>query len=102
MVGHICTSGLGRGGANASDTKAAFLDLHLSVFGGFVSIGIYDKQDAFDFEIVSFPFLDGGVPGSVRPTGVYLLYFFCSGIQFYVLLSPCLRFFYLSFICSRR
>ena len=24
----------------------------------------------------------------VRPTGVYLLNFFCSGIQFYVLLSP--------------
>ena len=28
----------------------------------------------------------------VRPTGVYLLYFFCSGIQFYVLLSPSLCF----------
>ena len=24
----------------------------------------------------------------VRPTGVYLLEFFCSGIQFYLLLSP--------------
>ena len=29
----------------------------------------------------------------VRLTGVYLLEFFCSGIQFYLLLSP-----YLSFI----
>ena len=29
----------------------------------------------------------------VRSTGVYLLDFFCSGIQFYLLLSP-----YLSFI----
>ena len=28
----------------------------------------------------------------VRPTGVYLLDFFCSGIQFYVLLSPYLCF----------
>ena len=28
----------------------------------------------------------------VRPTGVYLLDFFCSDIQFYVLLSPCLCF----------
>ena len=27
-----------------------------------------------------------------RPTGVYLLDFFCSGIQFYVLLSPNLCF----------
>ena len=24
----------------------------------------------------------------VRPTGVYLLDFFCTGIQFYLLLSP--------------
>ena len=30
----------------------------------------------------------------VGPTGVYLLDFFCSGIQFYLLLSP-----YLCFIC---
>ena len=28
----------------------------------------------------------------VRPTRVYLLDFFCSGIQFYVLLSPYLCF----------
>ena len=28
----------------------------------------------------------------VRPTGVYLLDFFCSSIQFYVLLSPYLCF----------
>ena len=28
----------------------------------------------------------------VGPTGVYLLYFFCSGIQFYLLLSPYLYF----------
>ena len=28
----------------------------------------------------------------VRPTGVYLLDFFCAGIQFYVLLSPFLCF----------
>ena len=28
----------------------------------------------------------------VGPTGVYLLDFFCSGVQFYLLLSPCLCF----------
>ena len=28
----------------------------------------------------------------VGPTGVYLLYCFCSGIQFYLLLSPYLCF----------
>ena len=30
----------------------------------------------------------------VRPTRVYMLDFFCSGIQFYVLLSPYLGFFF--------
>ena len=29
-----------------------------------------------------------GALAVVKPTGVYLLGFFCSGIQFYVLLSP--------------
>ena len=33
----------------------------------------------------------------VRPTGVNLLDFFCSGIQFYLLLSPYLLF--ISFLC---
>ena len=33
----------------------------------------------------------------VEPTGVCLLDFFCSGIQFYLLLSPCLCF--VSLLC---
>ena len=50
--------------ANASDTEAAFLDLHLSISNDIVSTKIYDKRDDFDFEIVNFPFLDGDVPHS--------------------------------------
>ena len=50
--------------ANASDTEAAFLDLHLSISNDIVSTKIYDKRDDFDFEIVNFPFLDGDVPRS--------------------------------------
>ena len=34
----------------------------------------------------------------VGPTGVYLLDFFCSGIQFYLLLSPYLCFISLSLL----
>ena len=34
----------------------------------------------------------------VRPTRVYLLDFFCSGIQFYLLLSPNLCFFSLLYL----
>ena len=30
-----------------------------------VSTKIYDKRDDFDFEIVSFPFVDGDVPRTI-------------------------------------
>ena len=56
--------------ANASDTKAAFLDLNLSIHSDTVSTKIYDKSDDFDFDIVNFPFLDCDVLR--RPSyGVY-------------------------------
>ena len=38
---------------NTSDTEAPFLDLHLSIFNGFVSFKSY-KRDDFDFDIVNF------------------------------------------------
>ena len=47
-----------------------FLDLHLSISKDIVSTKIYDKCDNFDFEIVSFPFLDGDVLRSTS-YGVY-------------------------------
>ena len=57
--------------ANASDTKAAILDLNLSVHGGVVSTKLYDKRGDFNFDIVNFPFLGGDVPR--RPScGVYV------------------------------
>ena len=56
---------------NASDTEAAFLDLHLSISNDIVSTKIYDKRDDFDFEIVNFQFLDGDVPRSTS-YGVYI------------------------------
>ena len=71
MVSQMCPSGLWLGGANASDTEAAFLDLHLSISDDIVSAKIYDKRDDFDFEIVNFPFLDGDVPRSTS-YGVYI------------------------------
>ena len=56
---------------NNTDTEAPFLDLHLSIANGFVSSQIYDKRDAFDFDIVNFPFLDGDVPRRAS-YGVYI------------------------------
>ena len=56
MVSQIYPSELKLNKANTSDTKAAFLDLHLSISNDIVSTKIYDKRDDFDFEIVNFPF----------------------------------------------
>ena len=71
MVNQIYPSELQPNKANASDTEAPLLDLHLSISNGFVSSKIYDKRDDFDFDIVNFPFLDGDVPR--RPSyGVYI------------------------------
>ena len=56
MVSQIYPSELQRNKAYTSDTKTAFLDLHLSISNDIVSTKIYDKRDDFDFEIVNFPF----------------------------------------------
>ena len=64
VVGRVCPPGLQLGGAGIAGAVAPFLGLRLSVSGGFVSSGIYDKRDDFDFDIVGFPFLDGDVPRS--------------------------------------
>ena len=39
-----------------------FWGLNLCVSNGTVSAGVCDGRDDFDFDIVGFPFLDGGVP----------------------------------------
>ena len=57
--------------ASTSDTKAAFLDLHLPISNENVSTKIYDKRDNFDFDFVNLPFLDGDVPRSPS-YGVYI------------------------------
>ena len=59
MVNRIYPPELQLNKADTSDTKAPFLDLHLSISNLFVSSKIYDD---FDFNIVNFTFLDGDVP----------------------------------------
>ena len=71
MVSQIYPSELQLNKTSTSDTKAAFLDLHLSISNDIVSTKIYDKRDNFDFEIDNFPFLDGDVPRSTS-YGVYI------------------------------
>ena len=48
--------------ANATDTDAPFLDLHLPVPNGFVSSKMYDKHDDFDIDIVNLPFWIVNIP----------------------------------------
>ena len=64
MVSQMYPSELHLNKANASDTEAAFLDLHLSISNDIVSTKIYDNRDDYDFEIVNFPFLNCDVPRS--------------------------------------
>ena len=65
MISQIYPSELKLNEANTSDTKVAFLYLHLSISNDIVSTKIYVKCDDFDFETVIFPFLDSGVPLSI-------------------------------------
>ena len=49
VVSQIYSSEFQFNKANTSDTKAAFLDLHLSISNDIVSTKIYDRRDDFDF-----------------------------------------------------
>ena len=73
MASQIYPSELQLHKANTSDTKAAYLDLHLSISNDIISTRIYDKRDDFDFEIVNFPFLDDDVPRSTSYVNSFVL-----------------------------
>ena len=55
-VSQIYPSELQLNKVNTSDTKATFLNLHLSIFNDIVTTKFYDKRDDFEFEKVNFPF----------------------------------------------
>ena len=76
MLNQIYPSALQLNKVYASDTEAAFLDLHLSISDDIASSKIYDKRDDFNFEIVNFPFLDGDVPRWTS-YGVYIFQLIC-------------------------
>ena len=54
MINQVYPPELQLNRANTADTKAPFLDLHRSIYNGFVSSKIYYKRDDFDFDIVIF------------------------------------------------
>ena len=55
MVGPIHPPELQINKANSSDTEAPILDLNLSISNGIDFTKIYDKWDAYVFQIVNFP-----------------------------------------------
>ena len=71
LISQIYLSELQLNKANSFGAEAPFLDLQLSVLDVFISCKIYDKRGDFDFEIVSFPYLDGDVPRRASH-GVYI------------------------------
>ena len=47
---------------NISPRKCYYLDLCISIYRGKYSVSLYDKRQAFPFNVISYPFLDGNVP----------------------------------------
>ena len=69
------------------------MDLNLCISYGTVSTKICDKRDDFDFDIISFPFLDGDVLPGVPLVGNTYLNFLDSGelLQILVTLTAVLK-----------
>ena len=47
---------------NISVCKSNFLDLTISIYRGKFYFNLYDKRDDYDFDVISFPFLNGNIP----------------------------------------
>ena len=55
-----------------SDTNLSYLDISISICSSKYVTEIYDKRDAFNFNIVNFPYMSSNIPAN--PTyGVYLV-----------------------------
>ena len=54
-----------------SDTKLSYLDISISICSSKYVTEVYDKRDAFNFNIVNFPYMSSNIPAN--PTyGVYI------------------------------
>ena len=54
-----------------SDTKLPYLDISISICSSKYVTEVYDKRDAFNFNIVNFPYMSSNIPAN--PTyGVYI------------------------------
>ena len=47
---------------NVSVPRTNFLDMTISIYRGKFYIKLYDKRNDYDFDVISFPYLDGNIP----------------------------------------
>ena len=60
-----------RGLTSESVTKLSYLDIAISICSSKYVNEVYDKRDAFNFNIVNFPYMSSNIPPN--PTyGVYI------------------------------
>ena len=48
--------------SNLRDTVVDYLDITISSENNILTFSLYDKRDAFNFEVVNFPYLDSCIP----------------------------------------
>ena len=56
---------------NISACKSNFLDMTISIYQGKFYFSLYDKRNDYDFDVISFPFLDGNIPKG-KSYGVFI------------------------------
>ena len=48
--------------SNNDDTQVDYLDIRIKSQNNSLGFSLYDKRDAFNFEVVNFPYLDSCIP----------------------------------------
>ena len=56
---------------NISVQKTNFLDMTISIYRHKFYIKLYDKRNDYDFDVISFPYLDGNIPKS-QSYGIFI------------------------------
>ena len=61
-IGNIYPAEMVVNKTNISVCKSNFLDMTISIFRGKFYTRLYDKRNDYDFDVISFPHLDGNIP----------------------------------------
>ena len=50
---------------NVSTRKCNYLDMSISIYSGKFKVTLYDKRNDYDFNVISYPYLDGNIPNNL-------------------------------------